>query len=184
VRVVDWYLDLRVGQKIVVGVAVVVGIFLVDYFASLLILSSLGVGEGAPPEQAGTPAPSSLRLGSTSASSSASPASEGAVEIQRARWKDDKVVVEGKWRGDLSSVHCDLLEGGETGRAIDWWDRSVAARMSFSGRTFSQEFVRAEGRKVKDRIDPEGDYWVACSAQFSDGLATGDEAPVEGTPGG
>jgi hypothetical protein len=92
-------------------------------------------------------------------------------------------VVEGTWRGKLSSVHCDLMEGGKAERAIDWWDRSVAAEQSFSDKTFSQEFLRAKGR-VKDRIDPESAYKAVCSAQFSDGWSVSDEALMEGKPPG
>jgi hypothetical protein len=177
---VDWYLGLNLGQKIVVGVAVPAMVFVLAYLASLLILLGAGVGRGVyPPQEAATPAPASLRPGA-SASASSEPAI--ALKIERARWEGDKAVVEGTWRGDLSSVHCDLLEGGASGRAIDWWDRSVAAEESFSDRTFSQEFVRAKGR-VKDRIDLEqGDYWAVCWAQFSKGSATGDEVPVAGRP--
>jgi len=130
------------------------------------------------------PAPASHRPGtsaSASASASASSAPAVALKIERAHWEGDKAVVEGTWRGGLSSVHCDLLKGGKAGRATDWWDRSVAAKTSFSKRTFSQEFVRAKG-KIKDRIDPQADYWVGCWAQFSEGWSTADEAPMEGRP--
>ena len=89
-------------------------------------------------------------------------------------------MVEGTWKGDLSSVHCDLLEGGLQGSAIDWWDRSVAAKTSFFEGTFSQEFVRARG-ELDDRIDPEDEYWVTCWTQFSEGSAAAD-ARVVGTP--
>jgi len=178
---VDWYLGLNLGQKIVVGIAISALVFVFTYLASLLILSAAGVGrEDYPPQEGATPAPASLRAGA-SASASSPPAIP--LKIERARWEGDRAVVEGTWQGDLSSVHCDLLEGGRSGQAIDWWDRSVAAEASFPERTFSQEFVRAGGREVKDRIDPEGDYWAVCWAQFSDGDAAGDEAPVEGAPG-
>ena len=178
---VDWYLNLNLGQKIVVGIAVPALLFVFAYLASIVILLAAGVRQGDyPPQQGGTPAPTSLRPG---ASASASSMPDYALKIEGAAWEGEGAVVEGKWRGDLSSVHCDLLKGGRAGRSIEWWDRSVAAEESFSERTFSQEFVRAKGR-VRDRIDPEGDYWVLCWAQFSDGLATGDEAPVEGTPPG
>ncbi len=179
-RVGDRYLGLRLGQKIVVGVAVVALVFVLTYLASLLILSATGAGHENYPPQGGTPAPASLRPG---ASSSASSAPAAALSIQRARWEGGRAVVEGRWQGDLSSVHCDLLEGGKAGRTIDWWDRSVAAKESFPDRTFSQEFVRAGGR-VKDRIDPKADYWVSCWAQFSGGFSTGAEASVKGTPSG
>ena len=57
-RVVDWYLGLRLGQKIVVGVAVPALLFVLTYLASLLILSAVGVGQGDyPPQEAGTPTP-------------------------------------------------------------------------------------------------------------------------------
>ncbi len=184
---VDWYLGLSLGQKIVVGVAVAALVFVGAYLASLLILSVAAVMRADSPPQGQTPVPpASPRPGtsaSASASASASSAPAIALKIERARWEGDKAVVEGTWRGELSSVHCDLMEGGKAERAIDWWDRSVAAEQSFSDRTFSQEFVRAKGR-VKDRIDPESAYKAVCSAQFSEGWSTGDDASMEGRPPG
>lgn len=178
-RLVDWYLGLNLGQKIVVGIAVPALVFVVAYLASIVILLAVGERpEDQPAQQGGTPAPASL---TPAASASASAQPNYALSIKRARWEGDKAVVQGTWKGDLSSVHCDLLEGGNAGRAIDWWDRSIAAKMSYSQKTFSQEFVQAGG-KVKDHIDPEGNYWTACWAQFSEGAATGDDAPVEGKP--
>src|SRR5215204_70593 len=185
-RLVDWYLGLRLGQKIVVGVAVAALVLVGSYLASLLILSVAAVMRADSPPQGQTPAPKSPRPGSSasaSASASASSAPTIALKIERARWEGDKAVVEGTWRGELSSVHCDLMEGGKAERAIAWWDRSVAAEQSFSDRTFSQEFVRAKGR-VKDRIEPQGEYKAVCSAQFSDGWSTGDGAPIAGRPPG
>jgi hypothetical protein len=181
-RLVDWFLGLRLGQKIVVGGALAIVLFLATlatYLASLLILSSAGVGpEAPPPQQSGTPAPASLRPG---ASASASSKPDYDLKIERARWEGERAVVEGTWRGDLSSVHCDLFEGGYSGHTIAWWDRSVTAKMSFSDRTFSQDFVRARG-DLKDRIDPKGEHWVKCWAFFSEGSAAGDDTRVEGTP--
>src|SRR5215203_1631968 len=96
-RVVDWYLGLNFGQKIVVGVAAAASVLLASYFASLLILSPSERGEGAPP-RAGTPSPESSSA-SASASASASSAPVIALKIERARWEGDKAVVEGTWRG-------------------------------------------------------------------------------------
>ena len=106
------------------------------------------------------------------------------VEITSARWEGEKGVVEGKWKGDLdlSSVRCDLLEGKESARPTDWWDRSVEPDISFSERTFSQEFVEAEGTKIEKPLDPESRYWVFCLGRFSDGWLTAGRAPVTGTP--
>ena len=180
-RLVDWYLGLNLGQKILVGIAVPVFVFVLAYLASIVILLAAGAGGEDYPAQGGkTPAPASLSPG---ASASASSAPDFSLNIERARWEGDAAVVAGTWQGDLSSVHCDLLQGGRAGSAIDWWDRALAAKASFAKRTFSQEFVRAEG-DVEDRIEPKGDYWAVCWAQFSEGSATGDEAPVEGTPPG
>jgi hypothetical protein len=183
---VDWYLGLGLGQKIVVGGAVAALVLVGTHLASLLILSVAAVMRADAPPQGQTPAPASPRPGSSasaSASASAPSAPAIALKIERARWEGDKAVVEGTWRWELSSVHCDLMEGGKAERAIDWWDRSVAAEQSFSDKTFSQEFVRAKGR-VKDRIDPESAYKAVCSAQFSDGWSVSDEALMEGKPPG
>ena len=179
-------MGLGLGQKIVVGVAGCALVLVGSYLASLLILSVAAVMRADSPPQGQTPAPKSPRPGSSaSASASASVPSAPAIalKIERARWEGDKAVIEGRWRGELSSVHCDLLEGGKAEHATDWWDRSVAAEQSFSDRTFSQEFVRAKGR-VKDRINPEGNYKAVCSAQFSEGWSTVDDALMEGRPFG
>jgi hypothetical protein len=88
-RLVDWFLALGLGQKIVVGVALATVLFLatlVTYLASLLILSSAGVGppEAPPSQQSATPAPASLRPGG-----SASVSSEPDYDLKRAgkaRW--------------------------------------------------------------------------------------------------
>ena len=183
-RLVDWYLGLSLGRKIVVGVAVAALVFVGSYLASLLILSVTVMRADFPPQGQTPPAPASPRPGaSASASASASSAPAIALKIERARWEGDKAVVEGTWQGDLSSVHCDFMEGGKAEHAIDWWDRSVAAEQSFSDKSFSQEFVRAEGR-VKDGIDPQGEYKAVCWAQFSGGAATGNDAPIAGRPPG
>jgi len=55
-RVVDWYLSLNFGEKIIVGVAAAVGVFFVPYFATLAFLSSAPSDRNSP--QAGASAPS------------------------------------------------------------------------------------------------------------------------------
>jgi hypothetical protein len=103
--------------------------------------------------------------------------------ISDARWEGRRLVVEGTWRGDVSSVHCDLLEGGGQGTVTDWWDRKGRTRMDWSRRSFSQEFYEARGREIEDPIDPDWTYGVACWALFSNGQRMGDEeAPVYGAP--
>ena len=81
-RLVDWYLGLSLGQKVVVGVAVLALVFVGSYLASLLILSVAVVGGADYPSQGGTPAPASHGPG---ASASASSAPTIALKIERAR---------------------------------------------------------------------------------------------------
>jgi len=52
---VDWYLGLSLGQKIVVGVAVPALVFVVANPSSLLILSAAGVRRADYSPQGGTP---------------------------------------------------------------------------------------------------------------------------------
>src|SRR5215217_5142091 len=95
-RLVDWYLGLSLGQKIVVGVAVGTLVFVGSYLASLLIFSVAGVELADSPPQGQTPAPASPRprasASSASASASASSAPAIALKIERARWEGDKAV--------------------------------------------------------------------------------------------
>src|SRR5215211_2103713 len=46
--IVDWYIGLGLGQKIVVGLAVAVGLLLVSYFATLVFLSSAPSDRNSP----------------------------------------------------------------------------------------------------------------------------------------
>src|SRR5829696_9517702 len=117
-RLVDWYLGLGLGQKIVVGGALAALVLVGTHLASLLILSVTVMRADSPP-QGQTPAPKSPRPGSSasaSASAGAPSAPTIALKIERARWEGDKAVVEGTWRWELSSVHCDLMEGGKAER--------------------------------------------------------------------
>jgi len=105
------------------------------------------------------------------------------LQITRARWVGERVVVEGGWSGDVSSVYCDLFEGNETdARVTDWWERGVPAKMSWSERTFTQEFVEAKGREIEDPVDPQKRYWVLCSGNFTGGWGMQPSAAVKGTP--
>ena len=55
-RVVDWYLGLGLGEKIVVGLVIAVGVFLASYFTTLALLSSSAPQDRNAP-QAGASAP-------------------------------------------------------------------------------------------------------------------------------
>jgi hypothetical protein len=190
-RTLDWFSGLNVIQKVLAVLFAALLMFSASYLVTSGFLWLAGAGDRAdsPVEEGAVPEGASAGSTGTASASpgSSTPASTGpdfAIEIASARWEGGKAVVEGTWSGDLaiSSVHCDLLEGGESGRSTDWWDRSVGTDMSFSKRTFSQEFVQAEGRKIEAPIDPESSYWVLCSGQFSGGWSMTDTAPVKGTP--
>ena len=178
----EWFSGLNLAQKVLAvllaGLLAVLFLFSLSYLFTVAILSLVSGGRADSPIEEGA-APSS----SASASASAERTVPGnKLSITGARWKGEKAVVEGTWEGEVSSVHCDLLEGGTSGRSTRWWDRSVGTRMDWSDRTFSQEFVAAEGGGGS--LEPEVSYAVVCSAQFSDGWSVSDSTPVEGTPPG
>jgi hypothetical protein len=177
---VDWFLNLNVVQKVL---AVLFGgllLFSVTYLITSGVLwlvfanpeGSASVDEGGRPEEASVPdeefaTPPGMDL-----------------QITRAEWIGNTVEVEGRWGGEISSVHCDVFEGGDEQRVVDWWDRSVPPTMSWAERTFTQVFVEAEGGKVEEPIDPSAGYTVTCLGAFADGWSTNDSVLVEGKPSG
>jgi hypothetical protein len=144
-------------QKVGAVLLAVLVMFSVGYLLATTVLflylcfrgeASSPVGEGAAPDTASPDA-------SPSAGASVeSTGQDNDLSIASARWEGEKVVVEGTRRGDISSVHCDLLRGDASGSTTDWWDRTVGTRMDWSARAFTQEFVEAGGRKIRDPIDP------------------------------
>jgi len=180
-RGLDWISGLNLAQKVLAVLFAALLLFSASYLITAAILLLAGVGDqpdSSPQEGA---ASQSMSPGSASPELTVP---DFSVEITSARWEGEKGVVEGKWKGDLhlSSVRCDLLEGKESARPTDWWDRSVEPDISFSERTFSQQFVEAEGTKIEKPLDPESRYWVFCLGRFSDGWLTAGRAPVTGTP--
>jgi hypothetical protein len=184
----DWFSGLNLVQKVLAVLFAALLLFSASYLVTNAFLWLVGAGDrtDSPVEEGAVPESASPGSAGTASASPESTVPDFAVEIASARWEGEKAVVEGTWRGglEISSVHCDLLEGGESGRSTDWWDRSVGTDMSFSERTFSQEFVEAGGREIEESVDPESSYWVLCSGQFSGGWSTTDSAPVRGTPPG
>ena len=182
----EWFSGLNVVQKVLAVLFAGLLLFSASYLVTSGYLRLVGGGdqtaspveESAAPESPGSTASASASAGTT--------APEFSVEITSARWEGEKAVVEGTWNGDLdiSSVHCDLIEGSVSGSSTDWWDRSVGPDMDFQKGTFSQEFVEAAGRKIEHPIDPAKDYWALCASQFSSGWSTSDSAQVKGTPPG
>ena len=176
----DWFLGLNVAQKVL---AVLFGGLLL-FSVTYLVTSGVLWLVFANPEE---PASDSEGSGSEEASVPderfATPPGMD-LQITRAAWVGDTVEVEGRWGGEISSVHCDLFEGsGEEQRVIDWWDRSVTPTMSWSERSFTQVFVEAEG-KAEEPVDPSAGYSVICLGAFGDGWSTNDSVPVAGEPSG
>jgi hypothetical protein len=176
---VDWFLSLNVVQKVLAVLFGGVLLFSVTYLITSGVLwlmfanpeGSASVDEGSRLEEASVPdeefaTPPGMDL-----------------QITRAEWVGNTVEVEGRWGGEISSVHCDVFEGGEEQRVTDWWDRSVPPTMSWSERTFKQIFVEAEG-EAEEPIDPSAGYTVTCLGAFADGWSTNDSVLVEGKPSG
>jgi len=165
-----WFSGLGIVQQAIIWLFIMLFVFFTFLLVNVAFIklvrsvdqSSAPSGTGAVPEGTG---------------------SDIELRISDARWEGGRPVVEGTWRGEVSSVHCDLLEGGPEGGVTDWWDRRKSrTRMDPTKRSFTQEFRKAKGRKIEDPIDSGASYGVACRALFSNGGQAGDEALVEGTP--
>lgn len=180
-RALSWFLGLGLGQKVFAVIFGGLVVFSMAYLISSAGLWLLGYGDEAsnPPVEGVTP----LAPEASTPTAASDTIDDMNLKITGAAWGGDEVVVKGEWRGDISSVHCDLLEGENGDRVTDWWDRSVAASMSWQTRDFEQGFVEAADGRVKNSVDPEASYLVSCSANFADGWEISDSALVEGSPG-
>jgi hypothetical protein len=179
----EWFLRLNLVQKALAMLLAALFLFSLSYLLSTVVLY-LGAGDRAnSPVEEGAALNTASPAPSLSASAEATVPNNG-LSITGARWEGEMAVVEGTWKGDVSSVHCDLLEGGTSGEPTRWWDRSVGTRMDWSERTFTQEFVAAGEGGSAGPLDPVAGYGVICSGQFSGGWSMNDGAPVEGTAPG
>jgi hypothetical protein len=178
--VIDWFLGLNLVQKVLAALFGGLLLFSVTYLVTSGVLWLLFAnpeefasgGEGRPSEEASVP------------DEEFAPPPGMDLRITRAEWVGNTVEVEGRWGGEISSVHCDVFEGGDEQRVTDWWDRSVPPAMSWSERTFTQVFVEAEGGKAEEPIDPSTRYSVICLGAFSGGWSTNDSVLVGGEPSG
>jgi hypothetical protein len=166
-RVLDRFWSLPLAQKVLVALLAVILLFLATFLISTALFRSMGSGS---------------ERGSTLSEQSAAPKGEPdvdvAVTISSARWEGQKAVVEGTWKGEVSSVRCDLLEAGAA--PTRWWDRSVGTQIDWSGRTFTQEFVAARGSEDWEPLDPLASYDVECWGLFAGEVMTSASAHVEG----
>jgi hypothetical protein len=175
----DWFSGLNVVQKVL---AVLFGGLLLFSVTYLVTSGVLWLLFATPEGSASNADVSHSEEASMSEEQFATPPGMD-LRITRAEWAGNTVEVEGKWGGEISSVHCDLFEGsGDEQSITDWWDRSVPATMSWSEHTFAQVFVEAEGGKVEEPIDPSTQYSVTCLGAFSGGWSTNDSVRVEGEP--
>jgi hypothetical protein len=171
--VLDRFWRLNLAQKVLVVLFAVLLLFLATFLISTAVFRSMGGGS----ERASTPSEQSA------APERPRPdVPDVAVKISSARWEGQKAMVEGKWKGEVSSVRCDLLEGGTA--PTRWWDRSVGPQMDWFGRTFTQEFVAARESEGWEPLDPLASYDVECWGLFAGEVMTSDEAHVEGKPAG
>lgn len=175
-RALEWFLGLNWAKKVLAVLFAALLLFSVTYLLTTAFLYlRYGGGSNSPTEQGGAP-----NTASSGSSSALAPAPHDKLSISAARWEGEKAVVEGTWKGDISSAHCDLLEGGTSGKATRWWDRSVATKMNWSSHTFTQEFVAA--KESGEKLDRGTGYSVACTGWFSGGWQVSDAASVKGTP--
>ena len=170
-KVLDRFSRLNLAQKVLVVLFAVLLLFLAAFLISTAVFRSTGSGS----ERGSTPS-------EQSAAPEGAPDVDVAVTISSARWEGQKAVVEGTWKGEVSSVRCDLLEAGAA--PTRWWDRSVGTQMDWSGRTFSQEFVAARGSEDWEPLDPLASYDVECWGLFAGEVMTSESAHVEGKPAG
>ena len=175
----DWFSGLNVVQKVL---AVLFGGLLLFSVTYLVTSGVLWLLFASPEESASNAEVSHSEEGSMSEEQFATPPGMD-LRITRAEWVGNTVEVEGKWGGEISSVHCDLFEGGGEQRVTDWWDRSVPPTVSWSERSFKQIFREGEG-KAEDQIDTSTGYSVICLGAFADGWSTNDSVLVEGEPSG
>jgi hypothetical protein len=175
----DWFSGLNFVQKVL---AVLFGGLLLFSVTYLITSGVLWLMFANPEGSASVDEGSRLEEASVPDEEFATPPGMD-LQITRAEWVGNTVEVEGRWGGEISSVHCDVFEGGEEQRVTDWWDRSVPPTMSWSERTFKQIFVEAEG-EAEEPIDPSAGYAVICLGAFADGWSTNDSALVEGKPSG
>lgn len=180
-RALDWFSGLNVVQKVL---AVLFGGLLLFSVAYLITSGVLWLLFANPEESSSVEAGGPREETSVPDEGFATPPGMD-LQITRAEWVGNAIEVEGSWGGEISSVHCDLFEGGgEEQRVADWWDRSVPPTMSWPERAFRQAFVEAEGRKVEEPIDPSARYSVTCLGTFPDGWSTNDSVLVGGRPSG
>jgi hypothetical protein len=171
-KVLDRFSRLNLTQKVLVVLFALLLWFLAIFLSSAAIFRSMGSGGS---EQANTPSKQANAEGVQS---------NVDVKISSARWEGQKAVVEGTWKGEVSSVHCDIWEGSVSGAPTRWWDRSVGVQMNWSERSFTQEFVSARGSDNWEPLDPLASYVVRCGGLFAGDWATSDSTRVEGKPTG
>jgi hypothetical protein len=169
-KMLDQFSRLNLAQKALVVVFAVLLLFLSSFLISTVVFRSMGT---AGSEQASTP--------STQANPEVKRPNVD-VAIASARWEGQKAVVEGTWKGEVSSVHCDLWEGAAGGAPTRWWDRSAGTQMNWLRQTFTQEFVAARGTEGSEPLDPLAEYGVRCWGSFAGNVLTSASAPVEGKP--
>jgi len=171
----EWFSGLNVGQKVFAVLFGGLVLFSVAYLITSGVLWLLFANPEGP-----TSGGRSQEMSTVDEQFATPPGMD--LQVTRAEWVGNTVEVEGRWGGELSSVHCDLFEGGEEQRVTDWWDRSVPPTMSWPERSFRQVFVAVEGGKIEEPIDPSARYSVTCIGTFPEGWSTNDSVLVGGEP--
>src|SRR5215207_7753107 len=155
----DWFSRLNLLQKVLVLLFAGLFLFSLSYLiASTVLYLSYGDKANSPIEKGAPPNTASPGSSASASASAEATVPDNRLSLAGARWEDEKAVVKGTWKGDVSSVHCDLLEGGTSGKPTRWWDRSVGTEIDWSGAAFTQEFVAAGGSEGGEPLDRVASY--------------------------
>lgn len=98
------------------------------------------------------------------------------VDVKRAEWRGERVLVSGEWMQGLSTPPtCRVFEGRD-GPMSDYF--GLDARVSLDGHAFSKEFVPVETAR-KDPPAKKGDYYVRCRVSLDSGRTAEDTVKVD-----
>jgi len=109
-RLSGWFLGLNLAQKVLAVLFAALVLFSASHLVSTAVLPLMGAGG----ERAETPSEQSPDPGATrpeASQATPSPRPDMRLKISSARWDGEEAIVEGTWEGEVSSVHCDQLEG-------------------------------------------------------------------------
>ena len=98
-------------------------------------------------------------------------ASSITVDIKRAEWRGESILVTGGWAKGIATPPLCRMQQGRNGPVSADFTRD--ARVVLDGRTFSKEFVRKSSAS-----GPQADYYVECTVSLDSGRSASDTMKV------